>query len=66
VHEEQSEELDARTAAFVAWHRANALPVYAKLAGEAAARLERGLSREDLVWGYDASPRSVRGMAREP
>jgi len=54
VHGEQSEELDARIGSFVAWHRANALPQYAKLLGEAAQRLERGLSQEDLVWGYDS------------
>ena len=58
---EQSEELDARIAAFHAWHRSAALPQYAQLALEAARRLERGLSREDLVWSYD----SVRAQARE-
>ena len=58
---EQSDELDARIAAFHAWHRAQALPQYAQLAGEAARRLERRLSREDLVWSYD----SARAQARE-
>ncbi len=64
VHDEQSDELDARIAAFLAWHRTNALPGYARLAGEAAARLERGLSREDLVWGYDALQAEVRRALR--
>ncbi len=54
VHGAESEELDARIATFVAWHRANALPEYAKLLTEAGRRFERGLSREDLVWGYDS------------
>jgi len=58
---EQSEELDRVLAAFLAWHRAKALPQYASLSDEAAARLARGLRREDLDWGYDA----VRAQIRE-
>lgn len=57
----ESEELDQRIAAFLAWHRGNALPQYVALAEEAAVRSGRGLSREDLVWGYDAA----RGQVRE-
>ncbi len=56
----QTWELDARIDAFLGWHRAEALPQYARLAQEAVARLERGASREDLDWGYDA----VRAQAR--
>ena len=51
---EQSEELDRSLAAFLAWHRAKALPQYARLGEEAAARMLRGLKREDLEWSYDA------------
>jgi hypothetical protein len=58
---EQSEDLDRRLSAFLAWHRGAALPIYARLGGEAAARMERGLEREDLEWGYDA----VRAQIRE-
>jgi len=58
---EQSEDLDRRLAAFLAWHRGAALPIYARLGNEAAARLQRGLAREDLEWGYDA----VRAQIRE-
>lgn len=54
VHGAQSEELDARIAAFLAWHRANALPQYARLTTEAGRRFARGLSQQDLVWGYDS------------
>ena len=54
VHGEQADELDERIAGFMRWHRAQALPKYARDADDAARRLERGLSREDLVWGYDA------------
>ena len=58
---EDSEELDERIDAFHAWHRSTALPQYARLAEEAAKRVGRGLTREDLVWGYD----SVVAQARE-
>jgi hypothetical protein len=54
VHGEQADELDERIARFMRWHRTQALPKYARDAEDAARRLERGLSREDLVWGYDA------------
>lgn len=50
----QTRELDARIDAFLAWHRAEALPQYARLAEEAGARLARRISQADLVWGYDA------------
>ena len=58
---EQSDELDRALAAFLAWHRAKALPEYARLAEDAAARIQRGARREDLEWGYDA----IRVQARE-
>ncbi len=61
VHGEQAVELDERIDAFHAWHRAKALPKYARLCEEAARRLGGGLSREDIVWGYD----SVMAQARE-
>lgn len=54
VHGEQADELDERIGRFMRWHRVNALPKYARDAEDAARRLERGLSRDDLVWGYDA------------
>jgi len=54
VNGAQSEELDARIAAFLAWHRANALPQYGRLTAEAGRRFARGPSQEDLVWGYDS------------
>ncbi len=65
-HGEQSDELDRRLASFLAWHRARALPTYARLAEEAAVRMARGLKREDLEWGYDSSLARIRealGMA---
>lgn len=61
VHGEDSEELDERIQAFMAWHRAQALPKYVRIAEDSAQRLSRGLSRPDLVWGYDA----VTGQVKE-
>jgi len=54
VQGEAADELDERIDAFFDWHRAKALPNYARLSEEAAIRLGRGLSAGDLVWGYDA------------
>jgi len=61
VRGEQAEALDLHIARLLAWHRAHALPQYSRLAEESATRMTRGLSREDLVWGYD----SLRGQLRE-
>lgn len=61
VHGEASDELDAAIDAFLGWHRVHALPQYARLAEEAARRIDAGVSPEDLVWGYD----SLVAQARE-
>lgn len=58
---EAGAELDRRIAAFLAWHRPNALPEYARLAEEASRRMLRGIKREDLEWGYDSFRAHVRG-----
>jgi len=58
--DEQSLELDRSLAAFLAWHRPAALPQYAKLADEAAARVLQGIKQEDLDWSYDAVRLQVR------
>ncbi len=57
----QSDELEERIEGFLDWHRSKALPTYARLADDAAARIQRGLVRSDVVWGYD----SVMAQARE-
>lgn len=61
VEGEDADELDERIDEFHAWHRKNELPKYVALAHEASRRFADGLSRADLVWGYD----SARAQARE-
>ena len=60
----QSEALDRHIAAFLSWHRANALPQYVRLVNEAATRFARGVSQEDLVWGYDSIQTQVLQAVR--
>jgi len=61
VHGEQAKALERSIARLLSWHRADALPQYVRLAEESATRIARGLSHEDLVWGYD----SLRAQVRE-
>lgn len=61
VQGEAAEELDERIDLFLDWHRAHALPKYARIAAEAGQRFGDKLSPEDLVWGYD----TVMTQARE-
>jgi hypothetical protein len=58
------EELDERIAAFMAWHRTQALPKYARLADDARRRFADGLTPEDLNWGYDAALVQARESLR--
>jgi hypothetical protein len=59
-----SDELDARIDEFFAWHRRTALPQYERVADEAAKRMAKGLSREDVVWGYDSLVAHARQSLR--
>lgn len=69
VHGAQSEDLDRRIEHFLAWHRTTALPQYARLAENCARRVENGVTRADLEWGYDALhaqlDESLRAAAQE-
>jgi len=69
VHGAQAKDLDRRIEKFLAWHRAVALPQYAQLAQACARRVERGVTRADLDWGYDALraqlDEGLRAAARE-
>ena len=64
LHGDAGDELDERIDAFFDWHRAKALPHYARLSEEAATRLGDGLSPDDLVWGYDALMLQARESLR--
>ena len=64
LDEADAAELGRRVDEFLAWHRARALPQYAAIAEEAGRRLARGLSQDDLVWGYDAAMAQARESAR--
>ena len=59
-----SDELDERVDEFFDWHRRTALPQYARISDDAAKRVTRGLSREDLVWGYDSLVAHARQSLR--
>jgi uncharacterized protein YhaN len=60
-----ADELDDRIDNFLAWHRAKALPQYARLSADAARRVKAGLSPADLVWGYDSFNAQARESLRE-
>lgn len=61
LHGEAADEFDERIQQLLAWHRTQALPKYVRIADDATQRLSRGLSRQDLDWGYD----SLMAQARE-
>jgi hypothetical protein len=65
LQSEASADLDERIDAFHAWHRAQELPLYSRLAGEAAKRIEDGVSPADIVWGYDSFMARARESMRE-
>ena len=65
LQSEAAGDLDERIDAFHSWHRAQELPHYAKLAGEAAKRIEDGISPADIVWGYDSFMARARESMRE-
>jgi len=64
LDEKGSDELEQRIDEFFVWHRRNALPQYARVSEDAAKRISKGLSREDLVWGYDSLVAHARQSLR--
>ena len=64
LEEADAAELGREIDEFLAWHRSRALPQYAAIADEAARRFSQGLSRQDLVWGYDAAMAQARESVR--
>ena len=63
LHGEQSDQMRARIEAFHAWHRTHELPAYARLFDGAADRVERGLTREDVVWALGEVRVRYRALA---
>lgn len=53
LHGEKRERLHARIAEFLAWHREESLPRYARSLEDGSKRLADGLSRDDLVRAYE-------------
>ena len=53
MHGEKRERLHARIAEFLAWHREESLPRYARSLEEGSKRLTDGLSRDDLLRAYE-------------
>jgi len=51
---EQTRTLKAQLAQFHAWHRREELPRYAALLDDAAGRVQRGLSRDDVAWALSS------------
>jgi hypothetical protein len=64
LEDDDSDELASRIDGFLAWHRAKALPQYEKIARDGARRMEKGLSPEDVNWGYDAFMSQARESLR--
>ena len=58
--DEQKAEFERRVQRFLAWHRKNELPGYARVANEMADRIARGVSQADLAWGYDSFQSHLR------
>lgn len=53
-------DFERRVQRFLGWHRKVALPQYARLGEDMAARFARGLSQADLNWGYDVFQTQLR------
>jgi hypothetical protein len=61
----QAAALRVRLDEFHAWHRRQELPRYARLLDEAAARLERGLTRADVLWAIASVRNRWHVLGRE-
>jgi hypothetical protein len=48
----QTEDMRLRIVQFHQWHRANELPAYAALMHSASERAARGITTEDVAWGF--------------
>src|SRR6266545_5732682 len=62
---QQKEEFHKRFERFHTWHRSDQLPEYATFMRTAKTRLQRGATREDVLWFMDGMRARVRTMARQ-
>lgn len=62
---EQARALKAQLGQFHAWHRREELPRYAALLDDAAVRVQRGLSRDDVVWVVGAVRTRYQVLGRQ-
>jgi hypothetical protein len=61
----QAQALKVRLGELHAWHRSAELPQYAEMLETAAARLERGMSQDDVVWAVGAVRARYKVLGRE-
>jgi hypothetical protein len=61
----QARALKTQLGALHAWHRSEELPRYAELLESTAARLERGVSRDDVAWAVGAVRARYLVLSRE-
>ncbi len=65
LHGDQADLMRAGIEDFHAWHRREELPAYARLFDEAADRVARGLTREDVQWAIEGVRARYRVMAEQ-
>lgn len=65
LHGEQADLMRAGIEDFHAWHRRNELPAYARLFDDAAERVARGLTRDDVQWAIDGVRTRYRALAEQ-
>lgn len=65
LHGEQAALFKTRLARFHEWHRLEELPRYAQALDSAAARLRRGVTRDDVVWAVAAMSERYRVLAAQ-
>jgi hypothetical protein len=65
LHGEQSDMMRAGIEDFHSWHRRHELPAYARLFDDAANRVARGLTRDDVQWAIDGVRVRYRALAEQ-
>lgn len=63
LEDEQEDAYKLQIAKYMDWHRREEMPVYARLAGEAADRLARRISADDVTWAIAQGRTRYRAAA---